>query len=124
MSSARATICNHKALALLALIASACGSGESPLQSSRQNEARPASTPPATTPGAASPSANAAQAAPVAAPRDDPGLAGLSPRQRRAYDTGYRDCSAGRYDPDPYPEAYRIGCGAAHDAAGTAQPKG
>lgn len=46
---------------------------------------------------------------------DPAALADMSPRQRRAYELGFRDCSAGRYDPDPHPEAYRIGCGAAEE---------
>lgn len=48
-------------------------------------------------------------------PLDESGLADMSPSQRRAYRRGFEDCSAGRYDPDPYPEAYRIGCGAAEE---------
>lgn len=51
---------------------------------------------------------------------DDPGLAGMSPSRRRAYRAGFRDCSAGRYNPDPYPEAYRIGCGAAEELKASA----
>ena len=47
----------------------------------------------------------------------NPGLDEMSLSQRRAYDRGFADCRAGRYDPDRYPEAYRIGCAAAHDAA-------
>jgi ABC-type transporter MlaC component len=42
-------------------------------------------------------------------------LRGLSPRQRQAYRKGVEDCLAGRYEPDPWPEAYRIGCAAAND---------
>ncbi|HEX8640516.1 MAG TPA: hypothetical protein VF704_05100 [Allosphingosinicella sp.] len=64
------------------------------------------------------PPANVAEApAPevVAVPQDDPGTAGMSAWQRRAWEAGYRDCSAGRYEPDPWPEAYRIGCGAAEE---------
>ena len=59
---------------------------------------------------------NAAPAAPDDVRRAAiPALAGLSPAQRRAYELGYRDCSHGRYAPDDHLEAYRIGCGAAHD---------
>jgi hypothetical protein len=57
--------------------------------------------------------AKAAAAEPTPDPPAD--LAGMSPRQRRAYQAGLADCRAGRYQPDPYPEAYRIGCAAAHD---------
>jgi hypothetical protein len=46
---------------------------------------------------------------------DPADLAGLSPSRRRAYERGLADCRAGRYDPDRYPEAYRIGCAAAND---------
>ena len=45
----------------------------------------------------------------------DDGLDRLTPAQRRAYLKGMEDCQAGRYDPDPWPEAYRLGCAAAHD---------
>lgn len=66
------------------------------------------------------PAADASAEAPaektVEVPEDAPGLADMSPFRRRAYEAGYRDCSAGRYDPDPWPEAYRIGCGAAQEA--------
>jgi|GEM_PF-4328142 len=54
----------------------------------------------------------------------DPGLSGMTPYQRRAYDRGFGDCSAGRYDPDRYPESYRIGCAAAHDRGGGEPPQG
>jgi hypothetical protein len=50
-----------------------------------------------------------------AAPDPPADLAGMSPRQRRAYEAGVADCRAGRYAPEYYPEAYRIGCAAAHD---------
>ncbi|MDQ4087980.1 MAG: hypothetical protein M3177_08245 [Pseudomonadota bacterium] len=53
--------------------------------------------------------------APVQVPEDAPGLAAMSPYQRRAWEKGYRDCSVGRYEPDPHPEAYRIGCGEAQE---------
>jgi len=86
------------------LLLSACGSGAQP--ASRQEGASP--PPKAPAPPKAAPAGNAS--APV-----DPGLAEMSPSRRRAYDRGFADCSAGRYDPDRYPEAYRIGCAAAHD---------
>jgi len=43
------------------------------------------------------------------------GLDRLTPAQRRAYLKGMEDCHAGRYHPDPWPEAYRIGCAAAQE---------
>ena len=46
---------------------------------------------------------------------ENDGLDRLTPAQRRAYLKGMEDCQAGRYDPDPWPEAYRIGCAAAQD---------
>ena len=46
---------------------------------------------------------------------DNDGLDHLTPRQRRAYLKGMEDCQAGRYDPEPWPEAYRIGCAAAQE---------
>ena len=54
----------------------------------------------------------------------DPGLSGLTPYQRRAYDRGLSDCSAGRYDPDRYPESYRIGCAASQDGKADGRPQG
>lgn len=42
-------------------------------------------------------------------------LSSLSPSRRRAYERGLADCRAGRYAPENYPEAYRIGCAAAQD---------
>jgi hypothetical protein len=104
---------------LFLLLASACGSGSPAHQASPQNVARPA--PSARPPVGTAPAANAAQALPDHAAGDDPGLAGLSPAQRRAYDLGYRDCAHGRYAPDNHLEAYRIGCGAAHDRSGRPQ---
>ena len=108
---------------LFILLASACGSGNPAHQPSQQNAARQApSAPPRAAPATA---ANAALAAPAdEAPSDDPGLADLSPAQRRAYDLGYRDCSHGRYAPDNHLEAYRIGCGAAHDRMESGRPQG
>jgi hypothetical protein len=106
----------------LILLASACGSGNTGHQPPQQNVARPMpAAPPPAVPAAA---ANAIQAAPDEAPSDDPGLADLSPAQRRAYDLGYRDCSHGHYAPDNHLEAYRIGCGAAHDRMESGRPQG
>lgn len=48
---------------------------------------------------------------------ENDGLDRLTPGQRRAYLKGMEDCQAGRYDPDPWPEAYRIGCAAAQEGA-------
>jgi hypothetical protein len=105
---------------LLILLAGACDNGHPPRRPP-QNVAQPA---PSAPPPAAN-EANAAQAAPDdAPPRDDPGLAELSPAQRRAYELGYRDCSHGRYAPADHLEAYRIGCGAAHDRMESGRPQG
>ena len=96
--------------AALLLLASACGSPGEPVP---RNEARPAADAPAPGPAnLARPAANEA-----IAPEDPPdrGVAGMSPSQRRVYERGYRDCRAGRYEPDPHSEAYRIGCAAAQD---------
>jgi hypothetical protein len=79
----------------------------------------PAAQPAAPAPNAATeaPAQNvAARETPIEVPEDAPGLAEMSPSRRRAYEAGYRDCSAGRYDPDRWPEAYRIGCAAAQEA--------
>lgn len=110
---------------LLVLLLGACGSGNARHEAPRQNLAEPA--PGAPPPARAAPPANTANAA-AAAPDDvqdgDPGLATLSPAQRRAYDLGYRDCSHGRYAPDNHLEAYRIGCGAAQDQREAGRPQG
>jgi hypothetical protein len=102
---------------LLIMVASGCDNGHAP-QRPPHNVAQPA--PGAPTQAAPTlapvPVANEAHAAPSdAPPLDDPGVAGLSPAQRRAWELGYRDCSHGRYAPDNHLEAYRIGCGAAHE---------
>ncbi|MEA3031525.1 MAG: hypothetical protein QOJ53_593 [Sphingomonadales bacterium] len=89
------------------LILAGCGSGNPPAQN-RQEPAPPPLKAPAVP--KAEPVANAAGVP------DDSGLAQMSPSRRRAYDRGFADCRAGRYDPDRYPEAYRIGCAAAHDS--------
>jgi hypothetical protein len=100
----------------LALLASACGDGRPPPRPhAAANPAAPAAAP-AQAP--APPAANVAQPPTPPNPARDPAVAGLSPAQRRAYDLGYRDCSHGRYAPDNHLEAYRIGCGAAHDQGG------
>jgi hypothetical protein len=93
------------------LLATAGGSGAPPRAPPERNAARAVPASPA---GGDAPAENAVQAAPKEASAERPALAGLSPRQRHAYQKGYADCRAGRYDPDPYPEAYRIGCAAAH----------
>ncbi|HKR24623.1 MAG TPA: hypothetical protein VJS15_05155 [Allosphingosinicella sp.] len=91
------------AVVLLSLLA-ACG------ERAKAPEPPPtAAQPPPTTPSG--PADN------VAAPPQDgpPDLRGLSPSQRRAYERGFADCRAGRYEPDNFPEAYRIGCAAAQE---------
>jgi hypothetical protein len=111
---------------LLVLIAGACDNGHPPQRPPSQNAAQPA--PGAPPPAGELPTANTANAIEAAPndvpPRDDPGLAGLSAAQRRAYELGYRDCSHGRYAPDNHLEAYRIGCGAAHDRMESGRPQG
>lgn len=102
--------------AFLLLAPVACGEAEKPpapgsnaieAQSAAavENAAEPA-------PAAAMPKAEA----PAQPPEDYPGVAALSPSQRRAYERGYRDCRAGRYEPGDWAEAYRIGCAAAQEA--------
>jgi hypothetical protein len=111
---------------LLILLASACDNGHPPHRPPPQNVVQAApSAPQAAGPALAANEINAVRAAPDnAPPRGDPGLASLSPAQRRAWDLGYRDCSRGRYAPGNHLEAYRIGCGAAHDRAGSGRPQG
>jgi hypothetical protein len=100
---------------LLVLLACACDKGQPPQRPAPQNVVQPAPVP-SSSPAPAGNEANAVETAPSdVPPPGDPGLAGLSPSQRRAYELGYRDCSHGRYAPDNHLEAYRIGCGAAHD---------
>ena len=96
--------------AALLLLASACGNPAAPVP--RNDACPPKDAPAPVQPNPAPPAANEA-----IAPEDppDPGVAGLSPSQRRVYERGYRDCRAGRYEPDPHSEAYRIGCAAAQD---------
>ena len=106
---------------LLILLAGACDNGHPPHRPP-QNTAQPA--PSAPQPARPVPAVNAVRAAPDTPPPNDPGVAGLSPAQRRAYELGYRDCSHGRYAPGNHLEAYRIGCGAAHDHAGSGRPQG
>jgi hypothetical protein len=67
-------------------------------------------------PQPAPPKASAPTVEPAPAAPDPGAIEGLTPSQRRAYEKGFEDCRAGRYDPDRWPEAYRIGCAAAHDA--------
>ncbi len=95
-------------LAALLLLAG-CGQGAPPSAENRQ-------APPANVVSEEPRARNATNEAAAPPARPDPAaLQGLSPRQRRAYETGYADCRAGRYEPDPWPEAYRIGCAAAND---------
>jgi hypothetical protein len=87
------------------LLLAGCGQGAvPPAPENRQMPVAP--TPP---PAAVN---NVTEAEPDEPPAD---LNAMSPRQRRAYDKGLADCRAGRYEPDPWPEAYRIGCAAAND---------
>jgi hypothetical protein len=107
---------------LLPFALAACGPAPAPAPAPEKKATANEAAPPA----AAAPVANSAvetsseQRPPpepqVEVPEDAPGLAEMSPFRRRAYEAGYRDCRAGRYDPDPWPEAYRIGCGAAQEA--------
>jgi len=100
-----------RALLAASLMISACDGTADSYEETPADEAN-LSVPVAENVGNATPPP-ADAAAPV--PADDPGLADMSPSRRRAYEAGLRDCRAGRYDPDPYPEAYRIGCGAAEE---------
>ena len=109
------------AMSLLALTVASCGSAQ-PRNVTAANVARSAPVIPAPAPTAPAPANVSEPAAP--APEANSGLADLSPAQRRAYDLGYRDCSHGRYAPDHHLEAYRIGCGAAHDRQDAARPQG
>ena len=107
---------------LLILLLGACGSGQAPSGRNQANAVAPA--PSAPPPARAAPTANLVANGADEAPGGDPGLAGLSPAQRRAYELGYRDCSHGRYAPANHLEAYRIGCGAAHDRIEDGRPQG
>jgi hypothetical protein len=100
---------------LLVLFACACDKGQPPQKSAPQNVTRTAPAPMSGTAPVVVDSNRIEGPPSDLPPPGDPGLTGLSPSQRRAYELGYRDCSHGRYAPDNHLEAYRIGCGAAHD---------
>jgi hypothetical protein len=89
----------------LAMLLAACGQAP-------PRDTQPAPSAPAANTAAPAPTAPAANSAESP---DPAALEGLSPFQRRAYRKGFEDCRAGRYEPDPWPEAYRIGCAAAQD---------
>lgn len=95
----------------LALALFLAGCGQAPTQNLRQAPAPQAN---AAAPLVEQAMANASEA-PIAAAPDPEALKDLSPFQRRAYEKGFQDCQAGRYEPDRWPEAYRIGCAAAND---------
>jgi hypothetical protein len=92
----------------LALLLAACQPQDA------RNEGAPANA--VLAPRPAPPKASAPVAEPAPAAPDPAALEGLTAFQRRAYEKGFEDCRAGRYQPDRWPEAYRIGCAAAHDA--------
>ena len=107
---------------VLLLLLAACGSGKAPDGNGQANAARPVPSAAPAAPAPPGPTATGNETEQV--PDGDPGLAGLSPAQRRAYELGYRDCSHGRYAPGNHLEAYRIGCGAAHDRMEDGRPQG
>ena len=92
----------------------ACGQGQQP---AAENVAAPAAKAPEPTPviNSAGPEEPPRPAEPADPPEDYPGVAELSPSQRRAYERGWRDCREGRYQPGEWAEAYRIGCAAAQE---------
>ena len=104
-------------LRVAAALALLPGCGQRP-EGNRQETPQPA---PKAAPAPVTAPATSQNAEPADAAAD---LSGLSPSQRRAYDRGLADCRAGRYDPDPYPEAYRIGCAAAQDSKADRRPQG
>ncbi|TMJ19157.1 MAG: hypothetical protein E6G92_04945 [Alphaproteobacteria bacterium] len=93
---------------VLALLLAACQPPDAP------NEAAPVNT--IVVPQPAPAKAGGRTVEPVPAAPDPGAIEGLTPFQRRAYEKGFEDCRTGRYEPDRWPEAYRIGCAAAHDA--------
>jgi len=103
---------SRASLALALLLVAACQPRDA------RNEGAPAKAATAPRPAPARPSAPAADpaAGPAPAAPDPAALEGLTRFQRRAYEKGFEDCRAGRYAPDRWPEAYRIGCAAANDA--------
>ena len=113
-------------MALAALSLAGCnpaGDGDpAPAEISAANLAAE-TAPPAPGPQAGAPAEPppAAAEAPSEPPAAHPGLPDMNAWQRTAFERGYRDCRAGRYAPDAYPEAYRIGCGAAQEAAAAAR---
>jgi len=103
----------------LILLAGACGGGGDSEEAPKNGAGAPENAPEnaISRPAGRGEETQANPPANEAMPEDsvDPGLAAMTPYQRRAYDLGLRDCSAGRYEPDRHPEAYRIGCAAAQD---------
>lgn len=102
-----------RATLALALLLAACRAQDA------RNEGAPANAAIAPRPApaeAGEPPVAPGPAAPATTAPDPAALEGLTPFQRRAYEKGFEDCRAGRYEPDRWPEAYRIGCAAAHDA--------
>jgi hypothetical protein len=95
-----------RALVVAVALLAGCGEGAPPPVKNEQPPIQAAVPEPA-------PAVNRAEPPPEAP--DTSGLADMSPGQRRAYEAGVRDCAAGRYEPDRYPEAYRIGCAAVQD---------
>jgi hypothetical protein len=63
----------------------------------------------------AAPKLPAPSLSPADPPDDYPGVAEMSSSQRRAYERGWRDCRKGRYQPDEWAEAYRVGCAAVQE---------
>ena len=100
------------ALPLGPMLLAACGPATQPAETV-DNAAPPERQQPATP---AAPSEAPGPAPPAEPPDDYPGVAGMSPSQRRAYERGWRDCRVGRYEPGEWAEAYRIGCAAAQQA--------
>jgi len=96
-----------------ALLLAACTAPGDRASSPAANDS--ANAEPASEPAPAITNAEPAEAHQPVASGDNPGLADMSPAQRRAYDLGYRDCSQGRYEPEKHWESYRIGCGAAQE---------
>ena len=111
---------------LAALLLVGCNpAGEAdPMPAEESAANRAAQTPPPASEPKAPPAVEAPPAAaeaPSEPPAAHPGLPDMNSWQRTAFERGYRDCRAGRYAPDAYPEAYRIGCGAAQEAAAAAR---
>lgn len=97
------------------LLVAACGTAQPPAEPAGNETEAAAPAESAASENKSEPEPTPSAEVPAQPPDDYAGVAELSPSQRRAYERGYRDCRAGRYEPGEWAEAYRIGCAAAQE---------